>query len=271
VAAQETGWDLTGATFIAGGEPTTTAKVQAILRSGARCFPTYTFAEAGRLGLGCSNPVDEGDLHFLKDAFAVIQYSCQVPGSDSTVPAFHFTSLLPTSPKLMLNVATDDYGTLETRVCGCPLEASGFTEHLRHIHSFHKLTGEGVTLVGSDMVHILETVLPARFGGSPLDYQLLEEEDAHGFTRLSLVVSPRIALANETDVITAVHEALAQRNIAADAARDIWNQAGTLRVKRMEPIWTARGKLMPLHLVQRAVPAQKTLDAKPVRDVDEQR
>jgi len=157
----------------------------------------------------------------------------------------------------MLNVETDDYGVLETRACGCPLEAYGFTEHLRHIRSFRKLMGEGVTLVGSEMVHVLEAVLPARFGGSALDYQLLEEEDAQGFTRLSLVVSPKIALADETAVITAVLEALSQGSMAADSARAIWDQARTLRVKRMEPVWTARGKLMPLHLAQRATRARE--------------
>lgn len=56
------------------------------------------------------------------------------------------------------------------------LEAYGFTEHLREIRSFHKLSGEGMTLVGSEMITILEEVLP-RFRGSPLDHQLLEEED----------------------------------------------------------------------------------------------
>jgi hypothetical protein len=258
LAAQEAGIDLTGATFTVGGEPPTPAKMQAIARTGARCFPTYTFAEAGRIGMGCGRPVDGNDLHFFKDAFALIQYPRQVPGSDYTVPAFHFTSLLPTAPKLMLNVETDDYGVIETRACGCPWEAYGFTEHLRHIRSFRKLTGEGVTLVGSEMVRILEEVLPARFGGSPLDYQLLEEEDDQGFTRLSLVVSPKIVLPDETAVLTVMLDALGQGSMAADSARAIWHQARTLQVKRMEPVWTARGKLMPLHLAQRAARAPET-------------
>jgi hypothetical protein len=32
----------------------------------------------------------------------------------------------------------------------------------------------------------------------------------------------------------------------ADAARMVWEEADTLRVRRAEPIWTAAGKLMPL-------------------------
>ena len=116
------------------------------------------------------------------------------------------------------------------------------TEHLREIRSFSKLTTEGVTLVGGKMVHILEEVLPSRFGGSPLDYQLLEEEDEEGFTRLSLLVSPKLKIPDEEAVVEVVLSA------SGHFVHTIWSQAGTLQVKRMEPIWTDRGKLMPLHL-----------------------
>lgn len=252
IAAREEGLDLRGASFTGGGEPPTPAKVREVTRAGARWIPSYFFSEIGAVGLGCALPVDGNDLHFLKDALGLIQYPRRVPGSDITVDAFHFTTLLPTAPKLMLNVETDDYGVIEKRPCGCPMEGYGFTEHLRHIRSFQKLTGEGVTLVGSDMVHILEEVLPARFGGSPLDYQLLEEEDGQGFTRLSLLVSPRIELVDDGAVIETVLEALGRSSPSADLARAVWSQAQTLKVKRIEPVSTARGKLMPLHLAKRS-------------------
>jgi hypothetical protein len=149
---------------------------------------------------------------------------------DIIVPAFCFTSLLPTAPRLMLNVESDDYGVIENRSCRCPLESYGFTEHLRQIYSFRKLTGEGVTLVGGEMIRIMEEVLPARFGGSPLDYQLLEEEDERGFTRLSLLVSPKVDIPDEAAVIQVVLEALGRASPAADMARAFWSQARTLRV-----------------------------------------
>jgi hypothetical protein len=156
LAAQERNLDLTGATFTGGGEPPTPAKVRVITQTGARWFPTYFFAEAGAVGLGCAQPADIDDVHLMKDALALIQYPRQVLGTSITLNAFHFTSLLPEAPKLMLNVESDDYGIIENKPCGCLLESHGYTEHLRHIRSFHKLTGEGVTLVGSEMVHILE-------------------------------------------------------------------------------------------------------------------
>jgi hypothetical protein len=248
LAAKDAGLNLSGVTIIGGGEPPTEAKVRQIAASGARWIPTYTFVEAGQVGTGCVRPVDGNDLHFSADSLALVQHTRRVPGTSIDVPAFCFTSLLPSSPKVLINVESDDYGLVESRRCGCPLEEIGLGTHLRMVRSYRKLTGEGVTLVGSEMVRILEEVLPARFGGSPLDYQLIEEEDDRGFTRLSLVISPRVQVNDEGAVRDAVLAALAGGSDAADAARSLWTQAGTLRVKRMEPVWTARGKLMPLHL-----------------------
>ena len=252
VAAADAGLDLTGAIMFGSGEATTPAKVRAITATGARFVPLYFIVEAGAVGWGCACPVDPSDLHFIKDGLALIQYPRQLPGSEITVDSFHFTRLLPSAPKVMLNVETDDYGVIEERSCGCPLEDLGFMEHFRYVRSFSKLTGEGVTLVGSEMVRILEEVLPGRFGGSPLDYQLMEEEDEQGFTRLSLLVDPKIEITDEAAVIDTVLGALRQSSVAADLARAIWDHAGALQVKREEPVWTARGKLMPLHLAQRA-------------------
>ena len=177
LAAREEGLDLTGVTFMSGGEPPTPAKVKAITSTGASWFPVYISSDIGCIGAGCARPADGNDQHLFKDGLAVIESSRKVPGVDAPLQVFCFTSLLPAAPMLLLNVEGDDCGVIEDRRCGCLLEASGLTEHLRHVRSFSKLTGEGITLVGSDMVRILEEVLPARFGGSPLDYQLLEEED----------------------------------------------------------------------------------------------
>jgi hypothetical protein len=63
-------------------------------------------------------------------------------------------------------------------------------------------------------------------------------------------VSPRVLIEDEQQVIETVFEAMSRSSVGADSARDIWSQAGTLRIKRAEPVWTARGKLMPLHLLR---------------------
>jgi len=256
LAAREEGLDFTGATLMGGGEPPTPAKVREITQTGAAWVPTYVFTEADHVGLGCVRPQDGNDLHFLKHSLALIQYPRRVPGSTITVDAFCFTTLLPTARKILLNVESDDYGVVEPSSCGCPLERMGFTEHLRHVRSFSKLTGEGVTLVGSEMIHVLEEVLPARFGGTAQDYQLLEEEDERGFTRLTLLVDPRVGLDDEAAPVQVVLEALGRGTVAADLSQALWRQAGTLRVARRPPVWTERGKLMPLHLGNKTAGAE---------------
>ncbi|HEY5615001.1 MAG TPA: hypothetical protein VIL52_03190, partial [Bacteroidota bacterium] len=248
IAAGEEGLDLTGAVFTGSGEPPTPAKIRHIREVGARWVPGYFISEAGAVGYGCAHPVDENDNHFFKDGLALILAPSAIPGTDLTVDGIYLTSLYASAPKILLNFETHDYGIVEQRSCGCLFEKTGFTEHIREIRSVSKLTGEGMTLIGSDLVRILEEVLPARFGGSALDYQLAEEEDAQGFTRVYLIVDPRVKLQNEQEAVDVILAALPNGGPGSDLGRAMWTQAHTIRVKRTEPVWTNRGKLMPLHL-----------------------
>jgi hypothetical protein len=241
IAAQDQKIDLSGATFLVAGEPTTSAKISRIRASGAHCFSDYGMVETGRIAVGCARPASDSDLHLLSDIFAVVAFPRSVAGAARPVNALHVTTFTPESPTLLLNVEFDDEGIVEERSCGCPLEAIGFRTHLREIRSYGRLTGEGVTLVGTEMVRLLEEVLPAQFGGSPLDFQLVEEEDEKGFTRLTLVVNPRIT-ASDDALCGAVFSALSREGGAAEMARNLWQQAGTLRVRRSRPHVSERGK-----------------------------
>ena len=238
--------DLTGVVLRGGGEPPTPAKIKRIVSTGAIFRSSYAFSEIGTVGSSCVNATGPNDQHFMQDHLAMVQASRRVPGFDIEVPAFCFTSLLTSAPKLLLNVESDDYGTVDTKPCGCEWERLGFPRHLRDIRSFRKLTGEGVTLVGSDIERILDELLPAKFGGSSLDYQFAEEEDEHGFTRLTLRVAPSIELGDEAAALDFVLRSLEQSGGAAAVAQSLWRQAGTLRIRRESPVMTRRGKLMPL-------------------------
>jgi len=106
------------------------------------------------------------------------------------------------------------------------------------------LTGEGATVLGTNCVHIIEEVLPKTFGGQSVDYQLLEVEDEHHLTRLSLLVSPRLGPLDE--------QALRNRFISALDAQErggipLWRQAETIQVIRQDPVYTMGGKLFPFH------------------------
>lgn len=251
-AALENSVDLAGVSIVGGGEPTTPSKVREIDQSGARWIPFYLFTEGGQVGYGCANRVDGSDMHFLSDRFALVEVPRQVPGTNLTVDAFNFTALSDGARKILLNVEIDDFGILERRECGCLLEEVGYDQHLREIYSFQKLTGEGVTLVGSDIVRILEETLPARFGGGSLDYQLVEEEDEKSHTRLSLLIDPRVAIDDESQVIPFVIGELRASDAPSSMAGSIWAQAGTFRIIRQKPITTTgREKLMPLHTTVR--------------------
>jgi len=247
MAAQEAGLDLRGATFQGSEEPATPAKVGYLERAGVRFVSNYGMVEANRIGSACARPYDAGDVHLLSDALALISYPYLVEDLGIPVPAFNLTTLLPSSSKVMLNVQIDDYGIVEERHCGCELDTCGFTTHLRQIRSYSKLTGEGVTLIGTEMERILEEVLPAHFGGSPLDYQMMEEEDEQGFTRLYVLIHPRLEIGDEQRVVEVILHALSESSPMADATRTVWEQMQTVRVKRAEPVLTQRGKLLPLH------------------------
>jgi hypothetical protein len=248
VAAMNAGIDIKGVAFRVGGEPLTPAKAALMSNAGALVVTGYGMVEISAVGLACAHAQDRGDLHFAKDMLALITHPHEIEGTGATVNAFNLTTLTDTVGKVMLNVEVDDYGIVEHRSCGCALGALGLDVHLRDIRSYSKLVGEGVTLVGNEMLHILEHALPSRFGGTALDYQLAEEEDEQRLTRLSLLISPRVKIESESEVIEFLHQSLRASSPAAGAASAVWKQAGTIRVQRTEPVWTGRGKLLPLHI-----------------------
>ena len=257
LAAEEAGLDLTGVVFRVGGEPMTPAKAAIMRRAGARYVPSYSMTEARSIARGCVEPAHLGDLHLIHDAYALLTFPHAIGALGLTVPAFNLTALLDTAPKVLLNVQGDDYGVVEERSCGCELERWGYSTHLRDIRSYSKLVGEGVTLIGNEMQRVLESVLPARFGGTVLDYQLLEEEDANGFTRLYLLISPRVRIASEAEVVDVVLRSLAEgsssmaQGAMTDAAGIVWRQARSLEIRRANPVSTDRGKVLPLRVEHR--------------------
>jgi hypothetical protein len=249
-AAMEKGLDIRGTLFIVSGEPLTGAKRQQIETTGASVVPRYSISEIGRIGCGCPEGGATDDVHLLHDSVALIQHQRKLEHTDMYVNAFLLTPLLPSAPKILLNVESDDYGVVETRSCGCLFGQLGFGRHLRNIRSFAKLTGSGVAIAGSDFVRILEKVLPGKYGGGATDYQLLEEEDSRGQTRLSLIVSPRVGTVDEGDVIETVLSELRSGAYGGKLAAGLWSQANSIGIKRMYPIANF-GKVNTLHLMKK--------------------
>jgi hypothetical protein len=123
--------------------------------------------------------------------------------------------------------------------------------HLSEIRSFEKMTGEGVTFARSTLEQILEEQLPARFGGSSVDYQLVEEETREGSARLILRVRPGIGPVDEAALRAALLEAIGQGSPVSRYQAGMWRNAGTIEVRREAPIATRAGKVLPFQILKR--------------------
>lgn len=195
-----------------------------------------------------ANPIHLDEVHLLTDKIAVIQRTKEVGAGGGKVGALIYTSVLPLCPKLMLNVESDDYGNLESRDCGCRIGELGYGTHLSNIRSYEKLTSEGVSFLGTELIRVIEEVLPGRFGGGPTDYQFAEEE-VDGLPKVNIVVSPRVGEVDDKAVIDAVVNALIPYP-GGEVMVSQWRQGNTLRVIRREPYTTSSAKILPLHITK---------------------
>ena len=251
LAAEEAGIALGDVVFSVVGEPLTSAKRRAIEARGFRVLSRFSFAELGNCAWQCPVGREADDLHVLTDRVAVRQHLRPVSPDGAEARALLFTSLVPYARHVLLNVESGDEAQLEERPCGCFLERAGLRLHMHTIRSFEKLTAEGLTYLGPGLADLLEEDLPRLFGGDSRHYQLVEAEDGSGLTRLFLLVSPAVGPLDEAAVRHAVLREMARRHLVPTYGRvvqRVWEDAGTLRVLRREPLPTASGKILHLHL-----------------------
>jgi hypothetical protein len=149
---------------------------------------------------------------------------------------------------VILNVESGDYGTLERGDCGCALEKVGFGLRVHHIRSFEKFTSEGMNYFYGDLFELLEETFPSEFGGGPGDYQLVEEEDVNGQTRLTLVVHPEVGELDEGKILARLRVAFSNGSRGNRFTTGVWENAGTFRIKKQVPHTSPRGKILPLHI-----------------------
>ena len=251
-AAAAAGIDLTGAQLRLYGEPLTAARLDVIRRSGAEARAIYATMEVFRVGDPCLRPEAVDEVHVFDDLHALIQ----VPADarvDVPPGALLVTSLRGSAPVILLNASLGDRATVSTRPCGCALQALGWTTHLSDIRSYEKLTASGMTFLDADVIRVLDVTLPARFGGGPTDYQLVEDEDGEGRPRIRLLVHPAIGDLDADEVSRAFLDALGTGAGGGPAlmAR-LWDVAGVVTVERRPPFATATGKIHHVHARPRA-------------------
>ena len=115
------------------------------------------------------------------------------------------------------------------------------------LYEIEKLTAAGITLWDTDVIRVLEEVLPSQFGGGPTSYQLVEDEiDAQ--PRVTLRVDPAIGPVNADEVGEAF-----LKGIHA-AGKRLWKTPGFFRVERQAPMTAGSGKILHLHLERSSSP-----------------
>jgi hypothetical protein len=249
--ASDLGISLEGTKFIASGEPLTETKRELIERASATAIASYGSEDLNlKVGFGCAHPLYTDELHVNQHVLALIAHPAPLSYDGLSIRPLLLTSLHPLSPCFFLNVANGDYATLLKRDCGCLLERSGLMLHIHGVRSYEKFTSEGMNYFYGDLYELFEKTLPAEFGGGAGDYQLVEEEDANGQTRLTLLVHPQAGRVDEERLLARLKEALARGDKGGRFATGVWQNAGTFRIRRQTPFASRRGKIFPLHIAR---------------------
>ena len=245
LAAGKAGLALTGVTFLLGAEPLTPTRKATIERSGARATVTYGFSEGGNVGNQCARAPLVDEVHVSLDTYAVIGRPTTA-NADGRSESLVMTALRPACPKVLLNAEIGDMAVLESGACDCAFGELGYVQRLHTIRSDQKLTGGGVTFLSADVYHLLEETLPARFGGGLGDYQLVEEQDAHGLPHYTLMVNPTLGPLSEDHVRSVFLGELGRLRRAYGFMVNQWAQDGQPTIARRRPAYSARGKFLPV-------------------------
>jgi hypothetical protein len=199
------------------------------------------------MGDGCLRPQEVDEVHLLSDLHALVQPGPSVARPGLPPDALLISSIRASTAFILLNVSMGDQAVVSERACGCPYQELGWTIHLDTVRSFEKLTAAGMTFLDTDVIRVLEEVLPQRFGGIPSDYQLVEEETADGAPRIRLLVHPRVGPLPPDRIAQTFLTAIGRGSGAERIMSLVWRDAGLLRVERRPPVATETGKVLHLH------------------------
>jgi hypothetical protein len=247
-AADRVGIDLRGVHCTLIGEPTTAARRERLRRAGIDALPRYGTMECGPIAYGCLHGEVSDEMHLVRDMHAVVQAGSAANGIGVPRDALFITNLHASAPFPMLNFSMGDRADFIGRACGCPLETLGWSPHLFNVRSYEKLTAGGMTFFDTDVIRVLEEVLPHGFGGAPADYQLVEEEGDDGRPVLKLVVHPRVGEVDEAALVHRFLEAMGGGSSLERVMTAVLRDGVTLKVERRPPFTTRSSKILHLHV-----------------------
>jgi hypothetical protein len=249
-AAATIGGSLPGVTFQCRSEPLSAARRRQIEEVGARAMTSYASAEAPYVAYSCPFGAEADDVHLFQDRYAIVERANTLPEHGLTVDEMLLTSLSMSAGQIAFNMGLGDSARIEERDCACMLGSLGLRTHLSEIRSFEKLSSEGTTFARSNLDQTLEQTLPARFGGTPLDYQVVEEEAADSSTLLVLRVHPDVGAIDEEAMRATLLEELARGGFVEAYQTRLLERAETIVIRRLPPLTTRAGKVLPYHLLR---------------------
>ncbi len=243
--------DISGARFFTMGEGLSPAKSDVIRAAGAESYACYWANELGLIGFGCPHCEGQNTVHLFRDSLALVSYRKFAPSVGAEVSSLLFTTLLPSCPLFFINMELGDHGTIEKAECNCRFSRLGLDTIISEIFSFTKVTSFGTALPAADFVRILESVLPARFGGAPSDYQLVEQEQGSD-SRLVLRVNPRLGEVPVEKIRECFLDEV-KKMFGGSLTVSMWSHAGVVRVVAAPPIAGRTGKVLPIRVMGRDV------------------
>ncbi len=245
--AADHGLDLAGCRAILVGEALTDAKRGTMESAGIEPYATYGVSEFGSIGLPCRSMHSRNCVHVLREAVALTTRRHEQAGAACGVDSICATALLPFGPRVFINVEIGDTGVIERCTCDCSLRRLGLDVQIRDMAAIGKVTAQGMTIAAGDLVNVLEEVLPARFGGRPGDYQLIETEGGSQ-TEMVLRIRPGVASAPPEDVLKAFLAETGRLYGGSLSVRS-WSHSNGIRAELAEPVLAGTGKFRAIRLL----------------------
>ena len=245
-SARDRGLDLSGSVVFTGGEPLTAERRRFIESSGLTVRPRYVTTESGLVAGACPHAHDSAPdvMHVYQDRLTLTGGVTRAEGLNRSERSLAFTALSLHTPRVLLNAELGDFGSLDTRDCGCVFGSLGLRLHVSHVTSPEKVTGEGMNLHATHL-HDIVARLVAAAGGSPDDYQLRTTNDARGLPAITVVVHPAVAAFDQGTFFHALWRELGAAGGGAALAAVVWRDAGTVQIVREIPRTTSGHKWLP--------------------------
>jgi len=245
-AALDHNLDISGCLGVVAGEALTDAKRTVIEAAGIRVYPTYGATDFGSIGMPCRE-MDTGNcVHVLQQNCALISKRREGIG-DRPVESLYLTGILPFASRILVNAEIGDTGVIEPATCDCSFSRLGLNLQVRDIAAISKVTAQGMTIAADELVQVLEEALPARFGGRPGDYQLLEVE-AEAQTEMVLRIRPGVTEHPAQEILN--HFLGETRRLYGGSMSVLsWLHSDGIRAEVAPPVLAGTGKFRAVRLL----------------------